>query len=166
MQKDLNEEVKRLKRDLLQMEQVGLDEKDALIKVIHAFGTVVATHPEMEEECRAIEEDIRKLQKRIVEAEKEVAERLRETFRRGDFIARFGGDEFAVIIEQMTEEMGRERISSFHKNLDKRRFTSYKKGDITVRSSAGMAVATATDSAESLLERADKAMYASKPKKG
>lgn len=93
-----------------------------------------------------------------------VAQVLNETFRKGDFIARFGGDEFAAIIEGMSLDMGLERISSFRKNLGKRRFTSYRTGDIHVSVSAGTALAKAGDTAESLLERADKAMYEEKNK--
>jgi diguanylate cyclase (GGDEF)-like protein len=91
-----------------------------------------------------------------------VAQSLQETFRKGDFIARFGGDEFAVVIEGMTGDMGEERISNFKKNLGKRRFTSYKMGDITVNVSAGIAPALESDTPEGLLDRADKALYASK----
>jgi len=94
-----------------------------------------------------------------------VAQSLRDTFRKGDFIARFGGDEFAVVIEDMAEEMGRERISNFQKYLSKIRFTSYKKGDITVRVSAGISFAVKGDTPESLLGRADRAMYDAKPRK-
>jgi len=94
-----------------------------------------------------------------------VAEVLNETFRKGDFIARFGGDEFAAIIGGMSEEMALDRISSFKKNLGKRRFTSYKLGDIRVSVSAGMAVARGGDTAEMILHRADKAMYEEKNKR-
>jgi diguanylate cyclase len=94
-----------------------------------------------------------------------VAEILNETFRKGDFIARFGGDEFAAIIGGMNEEMARERISSFRKNLGKIRFTSHKLGDIRVNVSAGIAIARGEDTAESLLNRADKAMYEEKSRR-
>jgi diguanylate cyclase len=91
-----------------------------------------------------------------------VAQILNETFRKDDFIARFGGDEFAAVIEEMEEGMARERIATFRRNLEKRRFTSYKKGDIHVGVSAGIAVASVQDTPESLIDRADKAMYEDK----
>lgn len=95
-----------------------------------------------------------------------VAQILNETFRKGDFTARYGGDEFAAVIDGMTEEMARERISSFRTNLAKRRFTSQKMGELRVGVSAGIAIAAGEDTPETLLERADRAMYEDKSSKG
>ena len=96
---------------------------------------------------------------------KKVAQCLGETFRKGDFIARYGGDEFVVAVDNLTREMARERILGFRKNLKKRRFVSYEKGEINLTVSTGLALAREGDTVESLIERADRAMYASKTTK-
>ena len=95
-----------------------------------------------------------------------VAQSLRETFRETDFIARYGGDEFVVLIEHLSETMARERLSSFKENLAKRRFVSYKKGPVNITVSAGVSSAERGDSLEDVLERADHAMYAEKQNPG
>jgi diguanylate cyclase (GGDEF)-like protein len=89
---------------------------------------------------------------------KKVAQCLKESFRKSDFIARYGGDEFVVAIENLTKEMALEKIISFRKNLKRRRFTSYTKGDIDLTVSAGIALAGEGDTPETLIERADRAM--------
>jgi diguanylate cyclase (GGDEF)-like protein len=96
---------------------------------------------------------------------KKVADCLRETFRRTDFIARYGGDEFVVIIERLTKEMARERIVTFMEKLRRLRFTSHAKGDIQVGVSPGATTVMEGDTAESLLGRADEAMYDVKQKR-
>jgi len=93
-----------------------------------------------------------------------VAQCLEETFRRDDFIARYGGDEFVILIDSLTEDMAEEKISNFRKNLKKRRFFSYKDGEVQLTASAGFALAMEGDNPSTLLERADQAMYASKRK--
>jgi len=93
---------------------------------------------------------------------KEVSACLQETFRKDDFIARYGGDEFVVVIERLSEEMARERIRTFQRLLSKKRFTSYRKGNIVVTVSAGIAMAQEGDTPEALIHRADQAMYAAK----
>jgi diguanylate cyclase (GGDEF)-like protein len=91
-----------------------------------------------------------------------VAQCLGQTFRKNDFIARYGGDEFVIIVENLTKEMARERILNFRNSLKKIRFTSYVKGDIDITVSAGIALAVEGDTPERVIRRADKAMYDSK----
>jgi len=93
-----------------------------------------------------------------------ISECLEESFRKGDFIARFGGDEFTVIIENLTEEMAKEKVEIFNTNLKKRRFMSQKHGEIKLSVSSGIAKAMEDDTIESMIDRADKAMYESKQK--
>lgn len=93
-----------------------------------------------------------------------ISECLEESFRKGDFIARYGGDEFVAVIENLSEEMAKEKIEIFNKNLKKRRFVSQKHGEIKLSVSAGTAKVMESDSIESIIDRADKAMYESKQK--
>lgn len=93
---------------------------------------------------------------------KRVAQCLQETFRKNDFIARIGGDEFAVIIEELSEEMARERVLIFTENFRKKKFFSQNKGNIEVTISAGVAKLSAGERLEDLINRADMDMYASK----
>jgi diguanylate cyclase len=95
---------------------------------------------------------------------KKVAECLEETFRKDDVIARYGGDEFVALIWGVTESMARDRVLDFNRNLKKRRFVSHKAGEINLTVSAGSASFIDGDTAESVIERADKAMYAAKQK--
>jgi PleD family two-component response regulator len=67
-----------------------------------------------------------------------------------------------VVVENLTEELAGERIVNFRKNLKKRRFVSYEKGEINITVSAGITTARKGDTPESLIDRADKIMYAAK----
>jgi diguanylate cyclase (GGDEF)-like protein len=95
---------------------------------------------------------------------KKVAECLEETFRKDDVIARYGGDEFVAFLCDVTESMARDRIADFNKNLKKRRFVSHKAGEINLTVSAGIATLIESDTVESVIERADTAMYTAKQK--
>lgn len=81
--------------------------------------------------------------------------------RRSDFIARYGGEEFAVILVDVEPAdlapLG-ERILETIRALS----IDYLDNNIRLTCSAGAAVCTPQDSAETLLGRADKALYRAK----
>ncbi|HEY5011885.1 MAG TPA: EAL domain-containing protein, partial [Acidimicrobiia bacterium] len=91
----------------------------------------------------------------------EVADRIRAAVRPEDTVARFGGDEFVVVLEGITgaEEAAAicERVRG---SLDKP-FT-IAGSDLVVTASQGIALASPSDSAEDLLRTADAAMYSAK----
>jgi len=93
---------------------------------------------------------------------KKVAQCLEESFRKDDFISRYGGDEFIVLIENMNEIMARKRINVFNSNLKKRKFVSYKEGEVAINVSSGISIVKEGDNPESLIARADQEMYAVK----
>jgi len=81
--------------------------------------------------------------------------------RRSDFIARYGGEEFAVILVDVASgdylTLG-ERVLEAIRALS----IDYQDNNIHVTCSAGVAVCTTRDSAETLLSRADQALYQAK----
>jgi len=92
----------------------------------------------------------------------EVARRLATCIRAGDHIARFGGDEFVVLLEHVDDEKEIQPVlDRIHAVL--RQPIALPAGEATITASIGVATASpARRTAEELLAAADLAMYASK----
>ncbi|MHB8683688.1 MAG: bifunctional diguanylate cyclase/phosphodiesterase [Dehalococcoidia bacterium] len=91
----------------------------------------------------------------------EVATRLQSCLRAGDTAARFGGDEFAVLIEDLTETGEANRLGE--RILDALRRPMQLAGkEVFVRASIGVAVGSAPQAPNELLRDADVAMYVAK----
>ena len=91
-----------------------------------------------------------------------VADRLRTAIRPGDTVARFGGDEFAVLVESGTMPEAAELVA---KRITEALAPSFRvqDNDVTVRASIGIAFGQRpNESPDDLLRDADLAMYLAK----
>ena len=92
---------------------------------------------------------------------KVIAQRLRNHTRQEDIIARFGGDEFAILLNNINSiEAAKARAESILQMLS----APYHVGEITVQITASIGISLYRKDAEivSLLVEADKAMYEAK----
>jgi len=89
---------------------------------------------------------------------KEVASRTRSALRESDFLARFGGDEFALILIKSTPQAATEVAKKLCNRIRDSRFL-VDAVELKVTLSIGIAEAVASDTSESLLARADAALY-------
>jgi diguanylate cyclase len=89
---------------------------------------------------------------------KGVAFKIKEALRGSDFLARFGGDEFAVILIKTGGKSAADVAWKLCSNLRESRFLLDATA-ITATLSIGVAEADAADTEESLLKRADEALY-------
>ena len=87
------------------------------------------------------------------------AQLLRETFRAGDLIYRFGGEEFVLVYATDQESGGRQTLERFRSAVEKYAFPGV--GRVTV--SAGFTrISDASMPAATLIDRADQAVYFAK----
>jgi diguanylate cyclase (GGDEF)-like protein len=95
---------------------------------------------------------------------KAVAEIIIKASRGSDTVARFGGDEFAVLLWNLGECDARAKALSFEKLIEamKIRFTT---DFCSVAASAGITMLRRFDSPTQVIARADKAMYSRKMEK-
>ena len=92
-----------------------------------------------------------------------LADAVREELRDTDFAARYGGDEFVVLLPQTNETQG----AQFAERLRRRLVQVSQDAGLPVRGSIGVAAVNAeeldsADAAEDLLRRADEALYRAK----
>jgi diguanylate cyclase (GGDEF)-like protein len=92
---------------------------------------------------------------------KAVAATLTEQVRSSDVVGRLGGDEFGVLLWNLSEADARDKAAALELAIDNLSFTF---GDITVRAgvSAGVAILDFRADAQGALDAADRAMYVRK----
>ena len=90
-----------------------------------------------------------------------VAARVRPTLREPDIFARFGGDEFALILPN-TSLHGAITVAERLRVVVCNSTFLYEQHELQISLSVGVASARAGDSLETLLERADRALYLAK----
>ena len=87
----------------------------------------------------------------------EVAKRLRKT----DFVARFGGEEFVVLLPATDLEAGFKVLDDLRRGIEACPF-HFKGAPLTITVSCGISAFSGKDSASQVFERADQALYAAK----
>ena len=91
---------------------------------------------------------------------REVADALRERLRASDFVARYGGDEFVLLLPDTSVQEAEQLAEELRSLIAERQFSDLK---LEVSVSMGVAGSSATVvDAKELLQRADRALYDSK----
>ena len=91
----------------------------------------------------------------------EIARIIASSVRTVDVLARIGGDEFGLILEQVTIKEAEDKLSRLMEQIDNTD-CCYDGAQIALKASFGVTMIDGDVSAEDLLGRADAAMYAAK----
>lgn len=87
-----------------------------------------------------------------------LSQKMASYFRSTDYVFRFGGEEFVIIMEPATRSDAFKKLNDFRQEVEKDRFPLA--GKITI--SVGFARASQEDYEQVIMERADKALYYAK----
>ncbi len=90
-----------------------------------------------------------------------IANELRRRLRKTDFIARFGGEEFALLLPETPVDAGLKVLDGLRSGIQECPF-HFKGARIEVTLSGGLANFAVKDVAENVFERADQALYRAK----
>lgn len=88
-----------------------------------------------------------------------IANTLRETVRIGDFIGRWGGEEFVVILPNVDEKQALLAVEKLRYHIQEAKIEEIDRG---ITASFGIAIYTEGDTQEELIHRADNALYLAK----
>lgn len=91
----------------------------------------------------------------------ETAQILQGNVRRSDLVARFGGEEFVVLLPETTLAQAAKVAEKLRLTVKKQRFHT-EKGELQITISLGVTEAKAGDDTTTILARADKALYQAK----
>lgn len=91
----------------------------------------------------------------------EVAYNIVNNFRQTDFVFRYGGEEFTVILTETSAESAQIPFERLRKTIEEQVF-KYNNKDIKVTISAGISSNTELQDAWDMLDEADKALYKAK----
>lgn len=86
---------------------------------------------------------------------------VKETLRPTDVIARFGGEEFVIILPETGVEEGMKTMMRLQRELTKKYFL-HKNEKVLITFSAGIAQRLPDESADAIIARADQALYRAK----
>jgi len=90
-----------------------------------------------------------------------IADQLRNHLRESDFLARFGGEEFVVLMPETDLESAVVAAEKLRAAVEQSQF-HYQNAQVSITVSAGLAQLRKDDSTESVFQRADEAMYRAK----
>lgn len=90
-----------------------------------------------------------------------IAQELQKRLRKTDFIARFGGEEFAVLLPATTIDAGHRLLDSLREQVARCPF-HFKGQPVSITFSSGITRLEGEDTIEAAFERADQALYQAK----